>query len=177
MSLIKAGTLALLIPLSAAAPAFAQATDAQGPTRMIFSELDTDGNGAVTLEELQAVGSNRFSDADTDGSGALSRAELLAQSQERAETRVDRLLERADADGNGELTAEELETAREEGRRGGRGHGRGHGARGEHRGPGVERFFERMDADNNGSVSEAEFNEAIANMVERMGRRHGGRGN
>jgi Ca2+-binding EF-hand superfamily protein len=170
MSLFKAGTLALLIPLAAAAPAFAQATEAQGPTRLIFSDFDADANGEVTLEELRAAGANRFAEADTDGSGALSRDELLARSQARTETRVDRLLERADADGNGELTAEELETAREQGPR----HGRGPGLRGQRRGPDAERMFERMDVDNSGTVSEAEFNDAVARMVERMVRRHGG---
>ncbi|GAB5445257.1 EF-hand domain-containing protein [Gymnodinialimonas sp.] len=166
MTLLKAGALALMIPLALTAPAFAQEGDRQGPPRMIFSELDADGNGAVTLEEMQAAGANRFAAADTDGDGALSRDELLAQGAERAERRVDRLLERADADGDGLLTQAEMEEARE----GRRGHGRGG------RGPDPERIFERMDADGDGSVTQAEFDEAVARFLERMGRRHGDRG-
>ena len=171
MTLLKAGALALLIPTALAAPALAQDADRQGP-RMVFAELDADGNGAVTLEEMQAAGSSRFETADTDGNGALSREELLAQGEARAERRVDRLLERADADGNGELTQAEMEEARGERR----GHGRhGNGQRGG-RGPNPERLFERMDADNDGSVTQAEFDDAVARMLERGGRRGGDQG-
>lgn len=170
MTLIKATALALMIPAAFAAPAFAQDADRQGPPRMIFSELDTDGNGSVTLEEMQAAGQGRFARADADGDGALSRDELLAQGRERAEARVDRLIERADTDGDGQLTQAEMEEARE----GRRGHGRGgNGGRG---GPNPERMFERMDADGDGTVTEAEFDEAVAHFLERMGRRHGDRG-
>ncbi|OAN69818.1 hypothetical protein A8B78_21470 [Jannaschia sp. EhC01] len=180
MTLLKAGALALMIPAALAAPAFAQdGGDRQGPPRMIFQELDADGSGTVTLEEMQAAGSNRFAAADTDGDGALSREELLAQGAARMETRVDRLLERADADGDGQLSMAEMEEARE----GRRGHGRGdHGDRGGRGGrdgrggPNPERMFERMDADGDGEVTEAEFDAAVAQMLERMGRRHGDRG-
>lgn len=168
MTHLKAGILALMIPTAFAAPAFAQDAGADGAPRMIFSELDADGNGAVSLEEMQAAGANRFARADADGDGALSRDELLAQHQARAEARVDRMLERADADGDGLLTQAEMEEARE-GRRGqGRGHGHGRGGRG---GPNPERIFERMDADNDGAVTEAEFDAAVAHMLERMGGR------
>lgn len=165
MSMMKAGLLALMIPAALAAPAAAQEAGGE-PPRMIFEELDADGNGAVTLEELQAAGEARFAQADTDGDGALSRDELLARGAERAEARVDRMLERADADGDGLLTQAELEEAREG--RGGR-HGRG--------GPNPERMFERLDADGDGSVTEAEFDDGVARLLERMGRRHGNRGN
>lgn len=167
MTLLKAGALALMIPAAFAAPAFAQDADRQGPPRMVFAELDADSNGTLTLEEMQAAGSNRFETADTDGNGSLSRDELLVQGEARAEQRVDRLLERADADGDGELTQAEMEEARDgrrgEGRRGGRG-------------PNAEHLFERMDADSDGSVTQAEFDDAVAHMLERAGRRHGDRG-
>lgn len=169
MTLLKSGALALLIPATFAAPAFAQDADRQGPPRMIFEQLDADGNGSVTLEEMQAAGANRFAAADADGDGALSRDELLAQGQERVESRVDRLLERADADGDGQLTQAEMEEVRE----GRRGHGRG--GRGGRGGPNPERMFERLDADGDGAVTQAEFDEGVASLLERMGRRHGGR--
>lgn len=170
MTLLKAGALALMIPAALTAPAFAQDADRQGPPRMIFEQLDADGNGAVTLEELQAAGANRFAAADTNGDGALSRDELLAQGEARAETRVDRLLERADADDDGHLTQAEMEEAR-----GDRDGDRGHGRRGGSGGPNPERMFERLDADGDGSVTEAEFDEGVASFLERMGGRHGGR--
>lgn len=168
MTLLKAGALALMIPAAALTlPVMAQNAEPGGPRQMIFADLDVDGSGTVTLEELQAAGQGRFVRADANGDGALSRDELLDQSRARAEASVDRLLERADTDGDDQLTQAEMEAARE--------------ARGERRGRGrsermPERMFERMDADGDGAVSEAEFNEAVARMQDRMGRRHGDRG-
>jgi len=164
MSLWKAGALALMIPAALAAPAFAQGEGRQNAPHLIFEELDADGNGAVTLEEVQAAGSARFAGTDADGNGALSRGEMLAHALGRVEARVDRMLEHGDADGDGQLTMAEMEMAREGG-----GHGRFGG-----RGPNPERMFERLDADGDGSVTEAEFDQGVASFRERMGRRHGG---
>lgn len=176
MTLFKAGALALMIPAALAAPAFAQdGGGRQGPAWMNFAELDADGNGAMSLEEMQAMGARRFAAADTDGDGALSRDELLARGAARMEQRIDRLLEHADSDGDGVLTEAEMIEARD----GRRGHGRplgGHGnqeGRGGRRGPNPERMFERMDADGDGSVTQAEFDDAMARLQDRMGRRNG----
>ena len=164
MSMMKAGLLALMIPAAMSAPVFAQQAGSE-PPRMIFEELDADGNGSVTLEEVQAAGAGRFARADADGDGALSRAELIGQGQARVADRVDRMLERLDADGDGQLTQAEMEEAREgRERRGGR-FGRG--------GPSPERMFERLDADSDGAVTQAEFDEGVARLLEGMGRRHG----
>lgn len=158
MSMIKAALLATLIPVTLAAPLAAQEAGSS-PTRPAFSELDTNGDGALTLEELQAIGSNRFAQADADGDGVLTRDELIARAAERHADRIDRLIERADSDGDGQLTMAELEEARE-----GRTRGRG-------RNP--ERMFERIDTDGDGAISEAEFEEAMERMRDRG--RHGGR--
>ncbi len=185
MSLWKAGLLALAIPTALTAPALAQEAQGPGP-RFIFQELDADGNGAVTLEELQAARPDRFAAADADADGFLTRDELLAQGALRVAQGVDRMLERADTDADGQLTMAELDAAREDrmanggwrGRLGREGHeGRGgHGGREgrEGRGPNPEQMFGHMDADGDGSVTEAEFDAAVAQMLERMGRRFGG---
>ncbi|MEJ6394350.1 EF-hand domain-containing protein [Gymnodinialimonas sp. 2305UL16-5] len=156
MSMTKAALLSILIPVALAAPLAAQERGPDGP-RMIFEELDADGNGAVTLEELAAAGDARFVNTDTNGDGQLSRDELLARAAERNAERVDRMIERADTNGDGALTQAELDEARE----------------GRRRGPDPERMFERMDADGDGSVTEAEFDEAVSRLLDRMGRRHG----
>ncbi|MEM7723836.1 MAG: EF-hand domain-containing protein [Pseudomonadota bacterium] len=118
MSTWKLATLGLLIPVALAAPALAQDRGGPGGPRMVFEELDLNNDGSVTLEELQGAGEARFVEADTDGDGALSRDELIAQAQNRTETRVDRMIERADSDGDGALSAEELADARANNRRG-----------------------------------------------------------
>ncbi len=156
MSTWKAAALGLMIPLALAAPLMAQDQGGRdGGPRMIFEEVDLNGDGAVTLEELQGAGEARFANADTDGDGVLSRDELIAGAAERFEARIDRMIERADSDGDGAISQEEMAEARD---------GR--------RGPNPERIFERMDADEDGQVTQEEFQAAVERFMERRG--HGG---
>ncbi|MCP5036337.1 MAG: hypothetical protein GY945_01920 [Rhodobacteraceae bacterium] len=55
---------------------------------MEFVEIDSDGNGVVTLEELQALGDARFAAADSDGSGALDKSEVIQMMTEGMEKRA-----------------------------------------------------------------------------------------
>lgn len=116
-----------------------------------FATLDTNGDGALTMEELAAAGAARFATADTDGDGLLSAAELTAQATERAEGRaaeaVARMLEHLDENGDGNISQDELPD----------------------RGDRAERMFERADANDDGTVTQEEFQEA---RPERGGR-HG----
>lgn len=111
-----------------------------------FEELDADGDGKVTRDEMQAHMQARFGAADTDGDGKLSRAELSARIEarqaERRERRLDRMFDRHDTDGDGALSMDEM--------------------RGDRAGP----MFSRLDADDDGAVSKEEF--------ERMRERHRG---
>ncbi len=154
MSMFKAGLLASMIPLALAAPAMAQDGRGFGPG-MVFSELDLDGDGALTLQEMQGAAEGRWARADADDDGLVTRDELIAQAMAQAETRIDQMFERADTDGDGAISTAEIEAMREA-RRVAR----------------MERMFERVDADGDGNVTEAEFDA----MVERMGERHGDRG-
>lgn len=151
MSIWKAALLGVMIPAALVLPAVAQDGPGRGPD-LVFEAIDLDGDGAVTLQEMEDARDNRFATADADGDGSLDRLELLAMAEERAEQGVDRMLERADADGDGALSAEELAGMRE---------GRS--------GPSAERIFGRMDADGDGAVSRAEFDAAVARMQERRG--------
>lgn len=97
-----------------------------------FERMDADANGAVTEEEMKAArdemrkarqgaregkkgkrGGRGFLRADTDEDGQVSRAEIMAS----AEARFDR----ADANGDGYLTKDEMPRR---GERGGKGHDR-----------------------------------------------------
>lgn len=158
MSMFKAALLGLMIPTAFVAPALAEDGERPGPA-MIFEQIDLDGDGSVTLEELQGAREARFAQADTNADGTLDRDELLSRAEARAAAGVDRMLERLDADGDGVLSQEEMAEART---------GRG-------RGPNPERIFSRMDADGDGVVTQAEFDAAAERMMERRGHRHGDR--
>jgi len=161
MTIKKALVLSLLIPVGLSLTGFASAQQGpQSPDRPAFADIDTDGNGELTLEELQNLGAARFAANDIDGDGALSRDELLAAGQERMASRADRMLERLDTDEDGMISQEEMAAAQE--------------GRGGRRSP--ERMFERVDADEDGVISQAEFEEAAERMMERRGGRHGQRG-
>lgn len=121
-----------------------------------FATLDTDGNGALTLEELQAAGEARFAAVDTDGNGTVSAEELTAHMQSQAAERVERMIARLDANEDGVLSMDEMQP-------------RG----GERR---AERMFSRIDVDEDGQISAEEFEDAREHMARHGGRRGGGKG-
>jgi len=128
----------------AAMGALAQETPRERPS---FAQLDTDGNGEITPDEMQARGDMRFGRIDTDGSGTLSKDELVAAAAQRAERRADRMLAQLDTDGDNVLSPDEMRTTRQGNR--------------------TARMFERVDTDGSGSISEAEFDAAAQRMQER----------
>ena len=152
---------ALLAGLTLSGVAGAQTADATGTQttapadrpdrseRPDFATLDADGNGALTLEELQAQGAARFAAADTNGDGGLSAEELTAQADQRRAERTAKMIEQHDENGDGLLQAEEM------------------GPKGDR----MEKMFDRMDANDDGTVDADEF----AAAGDRMGRGHGDR--
>jgi Ca2+-binding EF-hand superfamily protein len=113
--------------------------------RAAITQFDLDGDGALTLAEIEEAQALRFSSADADGDGLLSEAELaemllrdmearkanlatramkhmddnddgVLSPDEAAMPRIDRLFSHLDADDDGIVSAEEL--AEIEGRRG-----------------------------------------------------------
>ncbi|MEL6913458.1 MAG: hypothetical protein AAFP13_03050 [Pseudomonadota bacterium] len=137
---LLAGALALALGITGlAAEAEAQGRDRLAPD---FSELDGNGDGEVSLAEMRAWGDARFAAADSDGDGALTAEEIFAvreaQSAVRIEARIARLIDRADANGNGTLERGEF-------------------------GPGaarVEARFDQLDADGSGGLSPEELAKA-----------------
>ena len=146
---------AILAVLAGTGAAFAQdaGNDRRGlPT---FESLDLDGDGEITVEDLEAQRANRFAEFDTDGDGQVSEAEFIARAEAQAAERAKNMFERLDADGDGTLSRDVLESRR----------GRGMG----------ERLISRADTDDSGGVSAEEFEAIKERMAERRGF-HGDRG-
>jgi len=136
-----------------------------------FADLDTNGDGRITRDEVDAKIATDFSAADTDGNGTLSEEEADAFHQARHAERMARH----------EARRAEREARHEERRGDGEGRGSRHfehaagedgvidqdefATRGLHR-------FEMADLDENGEVTETEM-ELVASV---MGGRHGRHG-
>lgn len=123
-----------------------------------FATLDADGDGRVTTEELQAFRTSQVEGVDADGNGLVSQAELEAHMSARMAERIGTMaaerIASQDANGDGQLSVEELMMP-----------------------PMPARMFERLDADGDGAVSQAEFDAAREQMQDRGGRGDGpGRG-
>ncbi|WP_372571404.1 EF-hand domain-containing protein [Ruegeria jejuensis] len=125
---------------------------AKGPGKGVaFEVLDADGDGQVTIEEVQAWQEQRFTSVDTDGSGTLSLEELQAAGQTRANEKAAKMLERRDANGDGQLSQDEMPKRRD-----------------------PSRMFDRMDANDDGSISQQEFADASQKMGKKRGKhKHG----
>ncbi|MGV6812311.1 MAG: EF-hand domain-containing protein [Brevirhabdus sp.] len=137
-----------------------------GHMPMIFEQLDANGDGIVTQDEMKLHSEARFTEADGNGDGKLSAEEMIAAAQARAEEamkdraermsermakRTERMIEKKDTDGDGLLTMAELQDGQSRG----------------------ERFFEKLDTDGDGAVSKEEFEAAKSRLMKRGGHQRG----
>ena len=134
-SAIILGLLAL-----GSATAFAQGSPRGSHERPRFSQLDGNGDGVITLAELQNQAQAKFSTADTNGDGQLDASELAAAAARERAGRIERLITRKDKNGDGLLSLEEMAP----------------------RNGGGARLFARADIDGNGEISQAEWDAAPA---------------
>jgi Ca2+-binding EF-hand superfamily protein len=94
--------------------------EAKGPLAKNFDTVDADGNGKLSSDELAASQKKlrekvretgkKLKEADTDGNGAIS-------SDEAAEAGLEKLVEhfdKIDADGDGEVSKEEMHEMRKQ---------------------------------------------------------------
>lgn len=177
MMAVLAGSVAL----STALPAFAEEAppappvaaadglpgpDGMGPMGQPWPQFDLkafdkDGDGKVTLAEVQAGRAERVKGIDADGDGLLSADEMiaadLALEKARIEGRVKARIAAQDANGDGKLSAAEMMVP-----------------------PGPARLFDRIDANDDGAVTADELAQARtamqARMRDRMQDRRGGHG-
>lgn len=121
----------------------------RGGAQPSFEELDTNGDGLLTVAEITAHSDARFAQIDANNDGKLSAEEMTAHhdakiSQHLAK-RTERMINRFDEDGDGALSAEELPQKRSMGA-----------------------FLEKADGNGDGALSEEEFETARAKMEDRM---------
>ncbi|WP_052362439.1 EF-hand domain-containing protein [Falsirhodobacter sp. alg1] len=117
-----------------------------------FDQLDTNGDGAVTQDELNALRADRAAKLDANNDGKLSVDELAnadaERQMERAKHRAERMVEQLDTDGDGLLSVTELATPPE--------------------GPDA-RMMKRLDTDQDGSLSREELSKAHDMMRQHRG--------
>ncbi|WP_282064576.1 EF-hand domain-containing protein [Aliiroseovarius marinus] len=174
---IALGLGAALTLTSTAAMAFGGKDGDRGPMgrkggfmQMEFVDVDLDKNGQITVEDLQAAAKARFDTADANGDGALTLDELKAQAEKRMADRMaakgdgkgdgkgkmfqkrmgwklEDMLAKKDADGNGSLSFDEMspDVAK------------------------LERMIDRFDTDDDNAISAAEFDAAQKEMFMRHG--------
>ncbi|MEM7445600.1 MAG: EF-hand domain-containing protein [Pseudomonadota bacterium] len=79
---------------------------------MIMERFDADGDGQITVEEVEAYRAARFEAADTNGDGVIDEAEFQAAAEARAMERVaeraGEMFARIDEDGDGQLTQDDV---------------------------------------------------------------------
>ncbi len=139
-NILRSSTVILGLFALGSTAVLAQGAPGGGHERPSFSELDGNGDGVITLAEVQNLAQAKFSTADTNGDGQLDAAELTAAAERERAGRIERMIARKDTNGDGLLSLEEM--APREGSGG--------------------RLFARADTDGNGEISQAEWDAAQA---------------
>ncbi|WP_458791288.1 EF-hand domain-containing protein [Yoonia sp. MH D7] len=114
-----------------------------------FATLDADGNGSLTVAEMEAAHGARFTAMDTDGNGDVSLEELTEAGAKQMAERAEHMLSQMDTNKDGMLQADEMKP----------------------RGANAERMISHADQNDDGEISQEEFEQ----MIEKRGE-HGERG-
>lgn len=78
----------------------------------MMKRMDADGNGELTLQELQTGQLKRFADVDSNGDGAVDademKAHIMKRMERRADRRVQRRMRRLDENRDGQISEAEF---------------------------------------------------------------------
>lgn len=134
-AVLISGVTAMALALTAGVAAAKGGHGKHGGARINFEQLDTNGDGQVTKEEIAAAATARFVEVDTNGDGTLSAEELAAASERASEERVAKMIEKRDENGDGVLSQEEMQPDTDR----------------------TDRMFEKLDENEDGVISAEEF--------------------
>ncbi len=113
----------------------------RGP-QFTFEEVDANADGKLTQDEMADHRRAQFMKMDSDGNGQVSEAEMregmAAKATKRVEKRISHMMKNHDADGDGQLSPDEIKPKR------------------------MGKMFDRVDTDGDGAISRAEFDEMKA---------------
>ncbi len=136
--------IALCAVALAGTVAVAKQRSGHGGEPILFEQLDENGDGQITRDEMEAMRAIGFARADADGDGTISLEEMQAHGAERARERAERVMERLDSNADGVLSSDELPSDDRASRR-----------------------FDRVDTNDDGTISKAEFEAAKDRMAKR----------
>ena len=134
-AVLISGVTAMALALTAGVAAAKGGHGGKHGARMSFEQLDTNGDGQVTKEEIAAAATARFNEIDTNGDGNLSAEELAAASERAKEERIAKMIEKRDENGDGVLSQDEMQPKTDR----------------------TDRMFKRLDANDDGVISAEEF--------------------
>jgi hypothetical protein len=103
-------TAVLCIALTSFGAAARPPEPSQGPGGMagFLARFDSDGDGLVTRQEIEAVRAAEFQEADSNADGSLSYDEFVAMQQQRRAERLANDFALLDQDGNGAISGSEF---------------------------------------------------------------------
>ncbi len=80
-----------------------------GHGQNMFEMFDLNKDGEITRQEVEDARDVRFGETDTNGDGQISAEEMQAKMMARIEKHQQSMFERLDADKDGSLSAEEMQ--------------------------------------------------------------------
>lgn len=106
--ILLSSTIVISLAAFGASLAYAEGGQRGGQRGPSFAQIDANGDGALTTAEFQNQASAKFSEADTNGDGQLDVDELTAAAERERGRMIERLMERKDANEDGMLSMEEM---------------------------------------------------------------------
>ncbi|MFY0597698.1 MAG: EF-hand domain-containing protein [Cognatishimia sp.] len=145
-AVLISGVTAMALALTAGVASAKGGHGKHGP-RVSFEQLDVNGDGQITKDEIAAAATARFNEADTNGDGNLSAEELAAASERAKEERIAKMIEKRDENGDGVLSQAEMQPKEDR----------------------TDKMFERMDENGDGVISAEEFEAAKSKRKGKRG--------